>query len=459
MPDMSEVKNIKETPVPSRRDLIDYLARGCKPPAYWRIGAEIEKLVVAMKTAKAAPFARIEKLLFTLEQSGRWQGVYENNRLIGLQGGVSSITLEPGGQLELSGQLCPDVHCCIRNFCHHIDTILKQAIPLGLTFLGLGVQPFSTLEEIDWLPKNRYQIMAPYMLKTGTMGQNMMKQTAGIQLNFDFEDETDCMEKMRLCLALAPLLYAWSANSPIMGGRPTGFLNTRREIWAHTDPRRAGLIHALFEPGAGFATYVDYALDVPMYFIFRDHRYLDFTQKPFTFRRYLEEGWEGQRATIHDWALHLSTLFPETRLRPQIEIRSFDSLPPRISLSFAALCKGLLYDREAREQAWALLRQQDRAGREDLLEKASRLGLKAPFENRTLRELALEILELARTGLKRQGQLNAEGEDETVFLDKIEDIARSGETLAERLLKKWRGSTREKVALLHRHCGFDYCPD
>ncbi len=455
---MSEVKNTTEALINSREDLIDYLRQGCKPVEYWRIGAEIEKLVVDVGTAKAAPYERIQKLMRILESSGRWRGVRENGHLMALQGGLSSITLEPGGQLELSGQLCPDVHCCFSNFCHHIETILKEALPLGLTFLGLGVQPFSTLAEIGWLPKNRYRIMASYMLKTGTMGQRMMKQTAGIQLNFDHRDESDCIEKMRISLALAPLFYAWSANSPLMEGNPTGFLNTRREIWSRTDPQRTGLIHALFEPEAGFETYIDYALDIPMYFIFRDGNYLDLTGNPFTFRHFLAEGFEGFQPTFHDWALHLSTLFPETRLRPQIEIRSLDSLPPRISLSFAALCKGILYDREAREQTWKLLRNQDREAREELLQTASRLGLKAPFENRTLQSLALEVLELAREGLKRQNKLNEAGEDETVFLEKIEEIARTGVTLAEKLLKDWQGTHEEKTALLHRHCGFDYCP-
>jgi glutamate--cysteine ligase len=455
---MSESKNTSDALINSREDLTDYLRQGCKPFEYWRIGVEIEKLVVDIDTAKAAPYERIDKLMRNLESSGRWKGVRENGHLMALQGGFSSITLEPGGQLELSGQLCADVHCCFSNFCHHIETILKEALPLGLTFLGLGVQPFSTLAEINWLPKNRYRIMAPYMLKTGTMGQRMMKQTAGIQLNYDYGDESDCIEKMRISLALAPLLYAWSANSPIMEGNPTGFLNTRREIWSKTDPQRTGMIHALLEPGAGFDTYIDYALDIPMYFIFRDGNYLDLTRSPFTFRRFMAEGFEGFQATSHDWALHLSTLFPETRLRPQIEIRSLDSLPPRISLSFAALCKGILYDREAREQTWKLLRNQDREAREELLQTASRLGLKAPFENRTLQELALEVLELAREGLKRQNKLNEAGEDETVFLEKIEEIARTGVTLAEKLLKGWQGTHAERTALLHRHCGFDYCP-
>jgi glutamate--cysteine ligase len=195
-----------------------------------------------------------------------------------------------------------------------------------------------------------------------------------------------------------------------------------------------------------------------MYFIFRDGNYLDFTRNPITFRRYIAEGFEDFQPTFHDWALHLSTLFPETRLRPQIEIRSLDSLPPRVSLSFAALCKGILYDREAREQTWKLLRDQGREAREDLLRKAARMGLKAPFENRTLQSLALDVLELAREGLRRQKKLNEAGEDETVFLEKIAEIAYTGVTLAEKLLKGWQGTHQEKTILLQQHCGFDYCP-
>lgn len=452
---MSEVKSTSENPIKNRDDLRDFFRQGCKPENYWRIGVEIEKLVVDSQTFKAADHDRIETLMRNLESSGRWKGIRENDRLIALQGGISSITLEPGGQLELSGRLCADIHCCSDNFCQHIETILKDAETLGLTFLGLGVQPFSALNEIEWLPKNRYRIMAPYMLKTGTMGQRMMKQTAGIQLNFDYMDEADCLDKIRISLALAPLLYAWSANSPLMEGKSTGFLNTRAEIWSKTDSQRTGLIPDLFQPDAGFDTYIDYALDIPMYFIFRDGHYLDLTQKPITFRRFLTKGFQGFQATSHDWALHLSTLFPETRLRPQLEIRSLDSLPPRISLSFAALCKGILYDQAAREEVWRLLRdQQDHA---ELLKKASRLGLKAPFENRTLQSLALEILELAREGLKRQAKLNTAGEDETIFLDKIEEIAHTGMTLAERLLNQWQGTAAEKTALLRRHCGYDTC--
>jgi glutamate--cysteine ligase len=450
----TDVTAPQDRPITSRKDLIAYLHQGCKPPEEWKIGVEIEKLVVDRESAAAAPQERIQQLLERLEKRGCWRGVREEGTLIALQGVLSAISLEPGGQLELSGQLCPDLHCSCDNFRHHIQSIVAEGEPLGLAFLGLGAQPFSTPEEIAWLPKQRYRIMAPYMAHTGTMGQRMMKQTAGIQVNLDYADEADCIGKIRLALALTPLFYAWSANSPLLDGRPSGFLTTRGEIWDHTDSARGGLIHALFENGADFGTYVDYALDVPMYFIFRREAYLDLTGEPLTFRRFLAEGFAGERATLHDWALHLSTLFPESRLRPQLEIRSFDSLPPLMSLGFAALCKGLLYDGEATAGAWSLFRSQNREEREALLRNSWRLGLKAPFRKGTLQEAAREVLDLARAGLKRQARRNLRGQDETVFLDPLAEIAASGVTPAERLLAAWQGSREDKVALLRRHCGY-----
>lgn len=448
------IKPHLDTPVTSRQELIDYLARGARPAESWGIGTEMEKLVLDAESGEAAPYARIEALLQKLEETGEWRGVREEGHLIALIGPTSSITLEPGGQLELSGQLCPDIHCCHADFFHHIEQILATAEPLGLCFLGLGVQPFTPLEKIDWLPKARYRVMGPYMQRTGDMGQRMMKLTAGLQVNLDYADEADCIDKLRIGLAIAPLLYALFANSPVMEDRPTGFLTTRGEIWSRTDPDRTGLLPALFREGAGFATYVEYALDVPMYFIVRNGGFLDFTRERIPFRRYLAEGYGGYRPTLGDWDLHLSTLFPEVRLRPQIELRPPDSLPPHLTLSVAALAKGLLYDADARREIGSLFQHQDDAGRETLYRQSWRLGLKAPMEGRTLREVALEAIGIARRSLGRQQKLNRRGLDEGIFLDGIEEIAESGLTLAERVLGRWRGSRAEKLAMLKEHCGF-----
>jgi glutamate--cysteine ligase len=449
------VKPHLQRPIASAEELVDYLAAAVRPREQWGIGAEVEKLVVDAESGEAASYARIETLLQSLEASGSWQGVREEGHLIALLGERSSITLEPGGQLELSGRLCQDLHCVHGDFIEHVAQIVAAAQPLGLCFLGLGVQPFTPVEEIAWVPKSRYGVMGPYMLRTGDMGQRMMKQTAGLQVNIDFSDEADWLEKMRLGLDLAPLLYALFANSPLMDGAPSGFLSTRGEIWARTDDQRSGLLPQLFAPGAGFSTYVEYALDIPMYFIVRDGHFLDLTRQPFSFRRYLAEGFADQRATLADWDLHLSTLFPEVRLRPQIEVRCADSLPPRYTLALAALIKGLLYDATARQEARQALGMPTAEARLDLYRQSWRLGLKGRLEDgRTLREVAVEMLEIARRSLVCQQQHNGRGLDESIYLQEIAGVADSGVTLAERLLDRWQGTRAEKVAALWQHCGY-----
>ncbi len=318
----------------------------------------------------------------------------------------------------------------------------------------MGSQPFSRLEEIEWVPKSRYDVMGPYMLRTGDMGQRMMKQTAGLQVNVDFADEGDCLDKLRLAQVLSPLFYALFANSPLLDGRTSDFLTVRGEIWRRTDPDRTGFIESLMAEDATLDAYVDYALDVPMYFIVRDGGYVNLTAERFTFRRYLHEGYGDEGATLADWDLHLSTIFTEVRLRPQIELRSADSLPPHLTLGVAALVKGLFYDDESRRAAWEIFRHQGRQEREELYRTSWRQALKTPFDGRTLREVALEVLALAAAGLTRQRVQNARGLDETIYLEGLWDIAESGVTLAERLLAGWQGSHEKKLQALVTHCGF-----
>jgi glutamate--cysteine ligase len=441
-------------PIGDLCQLTDYLRRGARAPADWGVGAETEKLVIDAATGEAAPYPRVRELLENLSRDGDWREIRDNGNLIALIGEHSSVTLEPGGQIELSGRFCPDIHCCEGEFVAHVRQIVSAAEPLGLMFLGLGVQPFTPIEEIDWLPKERYGIMGPYMGRTGDMGQRMMKQSAGLQVNLDFEDEEDAIFKLRLGQALSPLLYALFANSPIMDGKPTGFLSTRGEIWARTDPDRCGLIPALFEDGASLETYTEYALDVPMYFIVRDGHYIDLTRDRFSFRRYLIEGFAGHRATHGDWDLHLSTLFPEARLRPQIEMRSADTLPQNLTLSVTALLKGLFYDRDAAEAIWKLMW----AGGMETLQQTYRnswkLGLKTPHGRHTLQDVAREALTAARDGLRRQPRRNSCGCDETVYLSELEPLVESGVTLAERLLADWTGNRATDLELIKRHCGF-----
>jgi glutamate--cysteine ligase len=448
------IKPHLQRPIESLQDLVDFLLRGARPENRWGVGVEMEKLVLDAETGEAAHYTQIEKLLRRLEASTSWEGIRENGNLIGLTGPSSSITLEPGGQLELSGEFCPDLHCSSRGYQRYIQDIIAAGDELGLMFLGLGVQPFTPLEKIDWLPKARYAIMGPYMQRTGDMGQRMMKQSAGVQVNLDFSDEADCLAKMRLAMALSPLLYALFANSPVMEDRATGFLSTRGEIWARTDVDRTGIIESLFDEGAGLIDYVDYALDVPMYFIYRDNGFLDLTADRFTFRQYLESGHADHLATLGDWDLHLSTLFPEVRLRPQIEVRSADSLPPRLSLAVGALLKGLLYDSQSRRQAWTLLQPLTPECRQELYRQSWRLALKTPYGGGRLQDLAISLIALAKEGLARQRCLNALGQDESIFLLELEEIAQEGVSLAERLLARWSGSRTEKLAILKNHCGF-----
>jgi len=433
------------------QQLIDYLAAGGRPRPQWGIGAEAERLVVDAKTGEAADYARIEKLLESISAIGSWREIREDGNLLALIGEQSSITLEPGGQLELSGRLCKNIHCCEADFSAHIAQVFAAAEPLGLLCLGLGAQPFTPLEQIAWLPKARYGIMGPYMLRTGSLGQAMMKQTAGLQVNIDFSDEADCMAKLRLGQVLSPLLYAMFANSPIMNGQPVGHQSIRGEIWANTDADRTGLIPALFNAESGFCDYVDFALNLPMYFIARDDRYIDLTGERMTFRRYLDS---AQEPLMSDWDLHLSTLFTEVRLRPQIEFRSADSLPPRLTLSVAALLKGIFYDPEALAATWDIFSAHPPKEHADAYRASWTLGLETRLGTQSFADLARQVVEISRQGLVRQHCLNDDGQDETIFLDELSVLLAHGTTLAEQLLNAWSGDRVTDLALLKRHCGF-----
>ncbi len=455
---MSPLPNLAESfnsqSIDNQQQLIDFLLRGARPKDEWGVGLETEKLVVDRDTGEAVGYERIRELLAKLDGIGGWQGVYEQENLIGLQGKRSSVTLEPGGQLELSGKFCCDITCSWRDLNRYRQHIVTMGHDLGLVFLGLGVHPFTPLEKIAWLPKPRYEIMGPYMLKTGDMGQRMMKQTAGTQVNLDFSDEADCVRKLRVAQWLSPISYALFANSAILEDQPSGCLSLRGEIWSRTDPDRCGLIEQLLKSGNGLNDFIEYALDVPLYFIQRQQKYIDLTKQRFTFRQFLETGWKKERATLDDWNLHLSTLFPEVRLRPQIEVRSADSLPPRYTAAVAALYKGLLYTEQGLvgvENIFSALSAEDFC----FLYKASwRDGLKTRIKDGTLQEVATELLKIATQGLQEQFHNGTSGADESCFLQVLDEIVTTGETLAERLLVRWQGGRQEKLALLFEHCGY-----
>ncbi len=453
-PQVKQAQTDQQKHIDNHQQLVDFILRGARPRDEWGVGLETEKLVVDRLTGEAVPYERIRELLFRLDGIGGWKGIFEQEHLIGLQGRRSSVTLEPGGQLELSGKFCCDIHCSWRDLSRYRKHILTVGSELDLLFLGLGTHPFTRLEQISWLPKGRYRIMSQYMLKTGDMGQRMMKQTAGTQINLDFSDAADCARKLRLSQRLSAVSYALFANSPLLDGKPSGFLSTRGEIWSRTDPDRCGLIEQLLSPAAGLKDFVDYALDVPLYFIERNKQYVDMTGSRFTFRQFLDGGWNAEQATLKDWNLHLSTLFPEVRLRPQIEVRSADSLPPRFTASVAAFYKGLLYTEQALSGAEALLMQMDHMEFVDFYRRSWRDGLKTGFSGGTLGDLATDLLRLAQEGLRQQFLQAYSGADESHFLDPLQELVTTGETLAERLLKRWPSTREEQLKLLVEHCGY-----
>lgn len=433
-----------------RRDqLVEYFEAAAKPETAWRIGTEYEKVAVRREDARAVPFSGpcgIERLLCELAERFGWEPLLEDGRTVALRGDRAAITLEPGGQLELSGEVCDSVHCAQVEFARHIDEIVAVGDELGIAFLGLGMQPVSRVEEIELVPKKRYGIMRPYMDRVGNLGKRMMTQTATVQVNLDYSGEADAMAKMRLGMGLAPLLNAMLANSPLSDGDLNGYVSYRGHIWTDTDPQRCGFLPFVFAEEAGFERYTDYALDVPMYFIVRDGEWFDMTHM--TFRRFLAEGHLGHRATMTDWDAHLTTLFPETRMKRYIELRSVDSQSPELMLSLPALAKGIFYEADCRLAAWDLVKQWRVADLVDLYAQAHRAGLRARAGRVPFRDLAMELLAIARSGLERHAVRNGRGDDESVYLERLTELNSRGLCPADLVIDKWKGEWNQQVLRL-----------
>jgi len=441
--------------ITGRDQLVELFASSCKPRPDWRIGTEYEKVVVRPEDGHAAPFSGpngIEELLRRLADRYAWEPVLEQDRVVALRGNKAWITLEPGGQLELSGELCETIHCNQSEFATHLDQIVTVGGELGLAFLGHGMQPISRLDEIEWVPKQRYRIMAPYMPRVGTLGHRMMKQTAGVQVNLDYETEADAMMKMRVGMGLVPLFTAMFANSPISDGDLNGFLSYRSHIWTDTDPARCGLLPRVFDNGAGFEWYADLALDVPMYFIVREDEWVDMTA--FTFRRFLEEGHRGWRATLADWQSHLTTLFFEVRMKGYLEIRCFDSQAAEMILAVPALMKGLFYEQDCLLAAWDLVKGWSREERARLYLAVPRAGLQARVGRLRLADLAPELLAIGREGLARQNRINKQGDDESVYLDRLLDLVRRGKCPADRLIERWKSGWERDTRSMIAECAY-----
>ncbi|TMA10514.1 MAG: glutamate--cysteine ligase [Deltaproteobacteria bacterium] len=421
----------------------------------WRVGTEYEKVGIERRSAKAIPYSGrrgVEFILKELVERHGWEPVEEDGHIIALVREKAQVTLEPGGQIELSGEPCEDIHCTHAEFTRHIRELLQVTEKLDVVFLGLGIQPVSRLEEIEWVPKKRYRIMAPYMQKVGTMGHRMMKQTATVQANIDYGDENDAMTKFRTSMGLVPILGAMFANSPISEGTLNGFRSFREHIWTRTDNDRSGMLPFAFAPDVSFSHYADYALDVPMYFIIRNGDYVDFTGIPF--RHYLTHGHQGHHATIEDWELHLTTLFPEVRIKRYMEIRCVDSQPPELMPALPALIKGVLYEADCLQAAWDLVKGWSWDERMELYHDSHRYALKARIRRFTLLDLARELLEIAWEGLKRQRVLNGNGDDETIYLKPLRDLLSQGKCPADMLVEKWEGELEHDIKKLIEYSAY-----
>jgi glutamate--cysteine ligase len=431
--------------VESRDALVAWLEAGCKPAGPFRVGTEHEKIPFYRGGHSPVPYGGergIRALLEGMRRHLGWEGIEDRGNLIGLYDapGEGAISLEPGGQFELSGAPLDDAHLTAEELDRHLAACRIVAEPLGIGFLTLGMSPKWRLADTPPMPKSRYAIMARYMPKVGTRGLDMMFRTATVQANLDFASEQDMVAKMRVGLALQPAIVALFSNSPFTDGKLNGFLSARSEIWRHTDPARTGTLPFAFEPGMGFEAYADYALDVPLYFVKRGDHYQDVAGASFRdlLAGRLKEA-PGERATMADWANHLSSIFPEVRLKRYIEMRGPDVGPPDRIVALSALMAGLYYDPDALRGAQALIEGWTAEDRQKLRDDAPLLGLAAEIRGRSLREVALDMLALAHGGLKRRARVNAKGEDETIYLRPLEAIAESGREPARHWIERYEG--------------------
>jgi glutamate--cysteine ligase len=433
------------TPIERRDDLVDWLAQGVKPKSHFRIGTEHEKFAFTLESHRPVPYEGrhgIRALLEGMQHLLGWQPIMDGANVIGLSDitGGGAISLEPGGQFELSGAQVETVHQTARELMAHLAQVREVAQPLHIGFLGIGMTPSWTRVEMPKMPKGRYKIMTSYMPKVGQLGLDMMYRTCTVQTNLDFSSEVDMVKKLRVSLALQPVATALFANSPFTDGKPNGFLSFRAEIWRHTDRDRTGMLPWVFDEGMGFERWVDYALDVPMYFVKRGDDYVDVAGQ--SFRDLMSgklPGMPGARATISDWANHLSTIFPEVRLKRYLEMRGADSGALPNLLALPAFWAGILYDQVNLDAAWDLVRHWSAKERQKLCDDVPKEGLAATIGGRTVLEIANEVLQLARGGLARRKRLDVSGRDESRYLDVLEDRLARGTTPAQELLEKFYG--------------------
>jgi glutamate--cysteine ligase len=433
------------TPIETRDELVAWFEAGIKPRSQFRLGTEHEKFVFTLDGHRPVPYdgrRSIRALLEGMQHLLGWEPIIEDGNIIGLFDvtGGGAISLEPGGQFELSGAPVETVHQSSAEVMAHLAQVKEIARPLGIGFLGIGMTPNWSRAEIPMMPKGRYRIMTAYMPKVGKLGLDMMYRTCTVQTNLDYSSEADMVKKLRVSLALQPVATAMFANSPFTEGKPNGFLSFRSEIWRDTDPDRSGMLPWAFEPGMGFERWVDYALDVPMYFIKRGDRYIDVAGQ--SFRDLMAgklPGLPGERATISDWANHISTIFPEVRLKRYLEMRGADGGPWRWLTALPAYWVGLLYDDDALSAAWDLVKNWTAEERQKLRDEVPKLGLKPTVQGRSVLQLARATLAMSEQGLRRRRRHDPNGHDETRYLRPLQEFVARGITPAEELLEKYYG--------------------
>src|SRR4249919_2507554 len=435
---MSGPSTEKDSPIAGKDDLVAFHASGGRPREQWKIGTEHEKFGFRLEDLRAPTYEGergIEAMLRGMMRFG-WQPVTEHDQLIALTRDGASITLEPAGQFELSGAMLANIHqtCC--ETMGHLAEVKIVAGELGLGFLGMGFQPKWRRDEMPWMPKGRYKIMREYMPKRGNLGLDMMTRTCTVQVNLDFSSEADMVKKFRVSLALQPIATALFADSPFTEGKPNGFLSYRSNIWTDTDPDRTGMLDFVFEDGFGYERYVDYLLDVPMYFAYRNGEYLDASGK--SFRKFLRGELDvlpGVLPTLRDWSDHMTTAFPEVRLKKYLEMRGADGGPWNRLCALPAFWVGLLYDDAALDAAWDLVKDFSLEERHALRDGVPRQALKLPFRGGTVLDLARKALEISAHGLARRARHNHNGADESIYLAPMMEFAEAGITPAERKLE------------------------
>ena len=443
--------------ITQKSQMVESLSKGCKPEPAWRIGTEHEKIGFCLERKTPLPYegdCGIKAMLEGLQRFD-WTPDYEGENVIALKREGASVSLEPGGQLELSGAPLENVHQTCGEVHRHLREVKEVADEMGAGFLSLGFRPDTKLEDVPVMPKGRYGIMRAYMPKVGTHGLEMMFRTCTVQTNLDFSSEADMVKKMRVSLALQPIATALFANSPFTDGVPNGYKSFRSRIWLDTDADRTGMLPFAFEDGFGFERYVDYALDVPMYFVYRNGVYLDASGK--SFRDFLDGKLDilpGELPTEQDFEDHLSTIFPEVRLKSFLEMRGADTGPWTELCALPAFWVGLLYDQSALDTAWDFVKDWTEEERLELRSDVAKNGLQTKFRDQTVQDLAKIILMISREGLKARGRFNAHGESESVYLQELDGFVRTGKTNADLLLERYHGSWDGDILQAYKDCRY-----